>query len=245
MTTHIIRRSVFACAWAAAAVLLPGCGTNPTSLRAPEQVTCINVQEPISFQYIWAYRLERGPYWSEKVDERGTYYRAPVGGVGMLTAKGDPVPGHPVTNDGGVFIPNDPNEPWTIYRYISTANVPPQVPAADASCDRVAFAKDPVSSGVSLVSFGAAGAAGGTAGALIARSAGGASRMSYGQAAGSGAVGGLAAGLIIAGIINAEAGNIIGMAIKDPVPLGKLKAQMATRQPLAQVDLHPAAGIGR
>lgn len=225
--------------------LASGCATNPENLRMPEQVTCINLKEALSttgryglFNDEWTTRLERGPYWSEKIDEKGTFFRAPPGGVSY----NPPLPGHPPATDGGFYLPNDPKEPVTIYRYFTVETVPVEVPPAGMSCGDLVYAKDPASQKVSLMSFATSGAVGGAAGGVIGRSLAKGSGMSYGQAAGAGAVGGAVGGLIVASIINAEVGKIVGsLSIQEPQFIDKLRELGLTREAMMQAPLSPTA----
>jgi hypothetical protein len=220
--------------------LATGCATNPKQLQAPMEVTCINLPEPLSFtgQYglfnvSWTTRLERGPYWSEKVDDKGTFYRAPPGGVSIKGEDGAGFPGTQATTDGGFYIPNDPNEPIEIYRYFSTKAAPTEIPPADAICSTFGYIKDPSTSKVSLVPFAIGGAAGGAAGGIIGRNMNPGSNMSYGQAAGAGAVGGMIGGLIVGSMINADVGKIIGgLTIIDMPFMEKLREREASKETL-------------
>lgn len=227
--------------------IVSGCATNPKHLQEPTQLTCIEFKEPLSFtghyglfNVPWTTRLEKGPYWSEKVDEKGTFYRAPPGGLSIRGENGDAIPGQG-TADGGFYIPNSSSEPVSIYRYFSTADAPVQVPPDSASCATTGYAKDPSTSKVSLVSFAVAGAIGGATGGLISRSVSG-GNMSYGQAAGVGAAGGLIGGLVVASIINAEVGKIVpGMPIQNKQFMEKLRTTASTKVPMSQVQLPPQA----
>lgn len=229
-----------------------GCATNPESLQAPQEITCVDLKEPLSYtapygllNIPWTTKLERGPYWSEKVDEKGTFYRAPPGGVSITGQNGMGVPGQGANSDGGFYVPNNPNEPITIYRYFSTAAVPVQVPSSDTNCSTVGYAKDPSTSKVSLLSFGIGGAVGGAVGGIIGRGVAQGSNMTYGQAAGAGAAGGLVGGLIVASIINADVGKIIGgIPIRDAQFMEKLRVLVAAKVRVKEVQL-PAAGNAR
>lgn len=222
------------------AILVSGCGTaiKPEDLPIPTQVTCLNLKEPLSHtgkyglvNVPYTTRLERGPYVSEREDEKGTYYRAPPGGLSIKGAEGPAF----ATKDGGIYIPKDPNEPPRLYEYFSTTSAPVHVPAEGADCSRVGYVKDPSTAKVSLVSFAADGAAGGAAGAIMGRNP--QSSMSTGQTAGAGAVGGLAAGLIGAAIINADVGKIVppALPIQDAQFLEQLRKLAASRVPVREL----------
>jgi hypothetical protein len=227
-----------------AATLVSGCGTVPTELATPTQVTCMFLKEPIShygkyglLNVPWETRLERGPYASEREDDKGTYYRAPPGGVRVTigynveTHDG----GYVKTRDGGIYVPNNPKEAPSIYEYFSVENASAQVPPADMDCSSVGYIKDPSTSKISLVEAAAGGAGGGALGGVIGRAVGG-HGMSYGHAAGVGAAGGLIGGLIVAGIVNANVGRIMpGPTLQDPAFVEKLRELAASGVPVKQL----------
>jgi hypothetical protein len=223
--------------------LASGCATNPEKLQTPSELTCIYLKEPLAttghyglLNVEWTTRLERGPYWSEKMDEKGTFFRGPAGGVSIRSPDYPSIPGQPAATDGGFYLPKDPKEPVTIYRYFTTGAVPIEVPPDNVTCDTLAYATAPASQKVSLMPFAAGGAVGGAAGGVIGRSSG--NGTSYAQAAGAGAVGGAVAGLIVGAIINAEVGKIIdGLPIKEPSFMEKLHELGKTRELSKQVPL--------
>lgn len=225
------------------ATLATGCSTNPENLRAPSELTCIFLKEPLAptglyglLKVEWTTRLERGPYWSERVDEKGTFFRGPPGGVSIRRPGSQPMPGVVSETDGGFYIPNDPKEPVRIYQYITAGAVPVEAPSDDLTCANLVYTRDPTSLKVSLMTFAAGGAVGGAAGGVIGRSANSGSGMSYGQAAGAGAAGGAIAGLIVASMINAEVGNIADRwPVQDQAVLDKLRQLAVTREYLKQV----------
>jgi hypothetical protein len=224
--------------------LTSGCATNPEMLQTPAELTCIYLNEPLAttghygmLKVEWTTRLERGPYWSEKVDEKGTFFRGPPGGVSIRSPDYPSIPGQPAATDGGFYLPNDPREPVKIYRYFTTSEVPIEVPPVELTCSTLAYAKDPVSQKLSLMSFAMGGAAGGAVGGVLGRSVsdGG---MSYGQAAGAGAVGGALGGLVVAAIINSDVGKIIyGQPIQEVSFMEILRKLGATREKLGQVSM--------
>lgn len=232
------------------AILFSGCAVRPDDLAVPNQISCTNLQQPISFTGTygiggnkWTTRLERGPYWSEREDGKGTYYRAPPGGVSITAPDGKPTPGFQVTMDGGFYVPNDPNEPPRIYRYFSTEPTPAQVPPAETDCSTVGYVKDPATSKVGFLSVAAGGAVGGAAGGLAARALAPKSSMSYGQAAGIGAAGGAVAGLVVAAMINADVGKIVGgLPIQDTSFLEQLRKAHASRVPVKELPYSAVAG---
>lgn len=229
------------------ATFISGCATNPDKLQTPSELTCIYLKEPLAttghyglLNVEWTTRLERGPYWSEKMDEKGTFFRGPPGAVSIRSPDYPSIPGQPAATDGGFYLPKDPKEPVTIYRYFTTSAVPIEVPPDDMTCRTLAYAKEPASQKVSLMSFASGGAAGGATGAVIGRSLSKGSNMSYGQAAGAGAVGGAVGGLIVAALINADVGKIIGgQPIQELSFMEKLRELGATRETLKQVPLPP------
>lgn len=227
------------------AVVASGCATpiKPEDLAVPKQITCIDLKQPLSASgvygigYTWITRLERGPYWSEREDESGTYYRAPPGGYSLKGPEGNPAPGLQTTMDGGFYLPKDPNMPLRIYRYFSVAPAAAIVPHEDMNCSNIQYAKDPATSKLSLWSFAAGGAVGGAAGGLAGRSLSQNGSISYGQAAGVGAAGGLVAGVIVASIINSEIGKITpGLEVKDPKFFEQLRAYAASPVPVKQLS---------
>lgn len=248
---HRFRRSGLAMLALAAATCVSGCATavKPTSLPRPTRMTCIDLPQPLAFtghyglfHVAWTTRLERGPYWSERSDGKGTYYRAPPGGVQITTPGTRPGFG---TSDGGFYMPDDPAQPVRIYRYFSTASVTPQVPPQGMSCATLRYVQDPKTSKVSVAQFAAAGAVGG----LIGRSLSRGSTMSYGQSAGVGLAGGLIGGMIVAAMINADVGKIVpGQAIQDPAFMHALRElathRVALRKAPAVMHAKRAANAG-
>ncbi len=127
-------------------VLLSGCGTNPSRLKAPEQLTCVYLNDALEFSapyglldLKWTTRLERGPYWSEKRDKNGTYYRAPAGGLVISASQGISLEGGATIFDGGFYVPDNPSKPITIYRYFGFPNAQVRVPAPDENCSSLVF----------------------------------------------------------------------------------------------------------
>lgn len=226
------------------AVFASACATpiKPEELAVPKQITCIDLKQPLiasgvyGIGYTWITRLERGPYWSEREDEYGTYYRAPPGGYSVKSPEGGGAPGSQPSMDGGFYLPKDPNVPPRLYRYFSAAPAQVVVPPDDANCANIQYVIDPATSKVSLWSFAAGGAVGGATGGLVGRSLSQNSSISYGKAAGAGAVSGMAAGLIVAAMINAEVGKITpGLLVKDPQFFEQLKAYAASAVPIKQL----------
>lgn len=218
--------------------ILSGCATaiKPDDLQTPGNITCVNLKDPLSFTGRYGLlkiprttRLERGPYWSEKVDSKGTYYRAPPGGVLITSEKGAGA-----TADGGFYVPDDVNQSITIYNYYSTVAVPVQIPPAGADCSTIGYTRNPSTSKVSLVSFAVNSATGG----VIGQSVTSGSSLSDGQKVGVGAAGGLIAGLIVSAMINADLGKIIpALPIQDMEFMNKLRALAADRVPVNELQL--------
>lgn len=229
----------------ALAAVTAGCGISPDSLSVPPEMTCIHLKEAISFTGRYGFsntplttRLERGAYWSEKMDKTGTYYRAPPGGLSIRNEKGAGIPGTGATMDCGFYVPNDEKMPIEIYRYFSTTDAPVEVPPPEADCSTVAYTKDPATTKVSLVNFALGGGASGAAGGVMARGIAQNSNLSYGQSAGVGAAGGAIGGLVVASMINAGAGNIVhDNPIQDPAFVEKLRALHAGRVIVKEVAL--------
>jgi hypothetical protein len=216
------------------ATLLSACATpiRPDDLHSPKEVTCVQLTDAhvVSGLYgHWTIKLASGPYWSEKTDGKGTYYRAPPGGVSVVGANGGGAPGQPTTMDGGFYVPDNVNEPISLYRYFSI-EVAPSYDASGLECSSIGYAREPATARISLVPFAAGAAAGGASGGLIGRSATTSSGMSYGQAAGLGAAGGLIGGVIVAAIINADVGKIVPVQppVNDAQFLAKLRTLAAT-----------------
>lgn len=247
MTTSPIIAAVVP-ALAMTAALLSACATpiNPDDLQVPKEMTCVYLKEPLEitglygpFDVQWTTKLERGAYWSERTDGRGTYYRAPPAGISVVGKNGEPFPGQPSPMDGGFYVPSNANEAVTLYKYFSTAAAPAASGStSDADCSTVGYTKDPTTSKVSLVAFASGGAVGGAAGGLIARSIGSQS-MSYGQSAGVGAAGGLIGGLVVAAIINSEVGSIstVQPPVKDGPYFEKLRALSSGKVAIREVQV--------
>jgi len=206
------------------AIGMSGCtGIKPSSLKQPTNVSCIDLAHPVSFNQkhgivgvVLTTRLERGPYWSERRDMNGTFYRAPEGGVESFRKDADPHAKSNFTRDGGFYLPNDPGLHVRIYTYDSNARAPVMVPPKDMTCADLKYSTDPSTRKISVKQMAAAGAVGGALGGATGRAISRSSNMSYGQAAGVGLAGGLLAGLFIAAISNANVGRIdLGKPILD------------------------------
>jgi hypothetical protein len=217
---------------------------DPASLQTPTEPTCVDVPEALSFithnglfNNVVTTRFERGPYISEKMDAKGTYYRGPDGGIRV--ASNEPItPGHGGTWTGGFYVPNNPSEPAKFYFYASPAKAPDEPPPVEATCATAGYVKDPATSKISFVALGTAGAIGGAAGGIAGRSVVKGGSMSYAQSAGVGAAGGLIAGVFIAWIVNRDAGKIYFPATPKPTPefSDKLRALAATKVPLRELQ---------
>lgn len=250
--TSTSRLTAMAVAGVLSGALLSGCATpvKPDDLKAPQQPTCAFLDEPMSFtgrygglKVMWKIRLEKGPYWSEGVDDQGIYYRAPTGGVSITGENGAGFPGQPPALDGGFYVPNDPGAPVKIYRYFTASTVAAQSTGADMDCSTIGFMKDPSTSKVSILSFAAGGAAGGAAAGIGARSLATGSQASPAQTGAAGAAGGLVGGALIAAIINADVGKIVPAQppLTDVPFMNALRALAARGVPVRETPFAPVA----
>lgn len=195
--------------------LLSGCASinNPDKLAMPETMTCIYFKDPMSFfssrgllSPIAETRLARGPYISEKVDDKGTYYRSPPGGYsGWPYSMGKADPNS--SRDGGFWIPHDHRVTPRLYSYVSMTPVPSQAVPDDVNCLSFTQTKDPVTTKVKLAPLATTGAIVGGLGGVSAKNQGH-TQMSYVDSTGAGMVGGAISMLIIGAIINYETGKI-------------------------------------
>ena len=225
--------------------VISGCATpiKPDALATPREITCLALAEPLSvtgqygmFNVEWTTKLEKGVYLSERVDDKGTYYRAPGGGISTTSPGGAPPPGWHVREDGGFYIPNRATDPVRIYRYFSTAEAPTDAADAASTCSTLAYTKDPSGKKLSVVSVATAGALGGATGGMIGRSIAKGSTLSYGQAAGAGATGGLIAGVVVASFINSDVGKIVpALPIQDTMFMEKLRELAANSVTLKEL----------
>lgn len=203
----------------------------------PPTLTCVYLKEPMVttaeyglFNVTWTTRLQRGPYWSEKQDDGGIYYRAPPGGISITGSGGGGLPGQPTTTDGGFYVPDDKSKPITIYRYFTSRRVPELAPPENMTCANLGYMQDPKTYRYDIVTIGAAGAVSGAAGGLIGRSIAQNSGLSYGKSAVAGAAGGLIGGLIVGAIINSSVGKIVpGMELKDQKFMDQLRKLVSER----------------
>lgn len=220
--------------------LVSGCGTVPERLARPSQISCVYLGESLSLvgthglgEFAWETRIERGPYVSEREDQKGTYYRAPPGGVHeqiVGTAE--------AARDGGFYIPKNANETPRVYYYFSMANAPVQIPPEDANCSNIGYISDPSGSKLDLVSVGVGGAVGGAAGGVIGHAIAGGG-AGYGQAAGVGAAGGLIGTLLVAEMVNADVGSIhFSWDLKDSAFIAKLRESAAHKVPIKEILLN-------
>ncbi|WP_165666084.1 hypothetical protein [Metapseudomonas otitidis] len=227
------------------AVFLQGCATAvaPDDLAPPARISCIYLDKPLSYTETlglldipWTTRLEKGPYWSEKVDAKGTYYRAPPGALSLQNDKGQPMLNAPRTRDGGFYVPNDPAAPITLYYYFSTTNAPSVPEWLDTDCNKVAVIREANSQKISVAALAVGGAISGAAGALASRNLANDS-MSNGQAIGAGAAGGLIGGVIIATMINADIGKIMPFfPPPNAVVTARLKELLSERKVLSELQ---------
>ena len=194
-------------------------------LRRPATLTCIYLPAPMSFRaerglmkVTWEWRLEKGPYISEREDDQGTFYRAPPGGAFAGRPDSLEKPSGPLTHrtsDGGFWMPRDPNVAPRLYSYYSTADAPKVVPADNENCSSLIALKDPATSKVSAFAFATGGAVGGAE----AQAATPGTPVSSGQAAAGGALG----MALVAGLINMDVGKILLKPIDDAAFVAKLR----------------------
>lgn len=227
---------------------LGGCTpmVKPSKLFRPSELTCIDIPQGLEAHEIkgllnvhWTTRVSPGPYMAEHEDGKGTYYRAPPGGIQLIQDGTEDKPAGMFTHmayDGGIWVPHDPSLPPHLYTYFSTRSADVAPIPDGASCANATFAQDPKTKGVSLTGFAVGGAAAGAVGGTVARSATNHGSMSFGQAAGAGAAGGLLGGLVVAAIINNDVGKIVHQ------PLSKDAKFVAALQDAAKtkVIIHPA-----
>jgi len=231
----------------AASAMLGGCANNapliaPDQLATPANIPCIQLPEAMTavdeagiLKLVTETRLERGPYISEKEDAEGTYYRGPQGGISMFQ------PGNPGAkrfhNDGGFYIPKDPQKMPSIYMYTAMDGVQPEAPAAGVGCADVGYVKDPVTKKISIGLMAATGGAGAMAGRAAVKH----SSLSYGQAVAGGAI----AGALVAYLANQELGKITqSTVVKDKAVLGKLREMSLQAVPVAPQQEAAASAAG-
>jgi len=209
---------------------------NAEDLRRPARLTCIYLPEQMSFRaergmmkVTWEWRLEKGPYISEREDDQGTFYRAPPGGAFAGRPDSLDKPAGPLTHrtsDGGFWMPRDPSVAPRLYAYYSTADAPKIVPADNENCSSLVALKDPATSKVSAFAFATGGALGGA----DARAATSGTPVSYGQAAAGGALG----MALVAGLINMDVGKIQLKPIDDAAFIAKLKELASQAVPVKE-----------
>lgn len=248
MHTNRPSQSAFLIAAMTTSLFLTGCmGIRPESLAKPEKLTCIQVLPGTEAHETRGLldvkvttRLTPGPYFSERQDAEGTYYRAPPGGIYIGADAGADKPNTgpvPRIQDGGIWLPRTPGKSPHLYTFSSIGDST-IIPVPDnASCATAMSIPDPQSKGVNAVAFATGGAIGGAAGGLIARSTSPGKAMSYGQAAGTGLVGGALGGLVVAGLINMDIGTINHLSVStDPTFQAALEklAPTVTAVPAAQ-----------
>ena len=229
-----------------------GCGTviEPTALREPEQRMCFMLAEPLNFDMNsglggvrWTMRLEQGPYVAEREDERGTYYRAPPGGVDM--GRPDfrhlpPGPGSHMTYDGGVWVPKDPTQAMHVYTYFSATPAAVKVPAPGDSCSRRGVVRAPDTGGTRVTVVVTLTEPGDPLPG-VGRPVAGLSPLQTGVVAG---VGGALSGAIVTALINMDVGKIHPWpSPTDPAFPGPLRAAAATRSVLAEVPAEAASSL--
>lgn len=241
-------RALSATVVAAIALVMNGCTpmVKPSNLSRPRELTCIDMPALEAhdvkglLKVHWTTRVLPGPYVAEREDGKGTYYRAPPGGIQLIQDGTEDKPASLLTHmayDGGIWLPHDPSLPPQLYTSFSTRSASVVPFPEGATCANATFAQDPKTMGVSLAAFAAGGAVAGATGATVARSTVSNGSMSYGQAAGAGAAGGLLGGLIVGAIINNDVGKIMNQPLpKDVKFVTQLQAAAKTR-----IAIHPVA----
>jgi hypothetical protein len=221
----------------------------PKDLQTPAQPSCVNLtgslfftQKIGLFKVLSTARLERGPYLSEKSDGRGTFYRAPPGGI-RINGNESATDGNGRTYDGGFYVPDDPTEPVRMYLYGSMLPAAVEAPTAEANCSTAGYVKEPDTQKLSLVAAGTGGLIGGAAGGTAARSMSPASNTSYGRAAAAGAGGGALGFIIVAAIANADVGKIYFPDSPQPDAdmISKLRTLCAQKVVLKEVPAEQVA----
>lgn len=113
---------------------------------------------------------------------------------------------HVISTVASGYLNRQKNQLCSIYSSTEDAIAKPTPP--DASCDNAVLISGSQAKGVSTVAFAVGGTIGGASGGIVGRSMANGSAISYGQAAGVGAAGGAISGVIIASLINLDAGKI-------------------------------------
>jgi hypothetical protein len=233
-------------------LILTGCAApaiDPSALSVPKQAACVRLDEPLivsalygPFSVQWTTRLERGLYWSERVDKSGTYYRAPTGGVSVVGKDGKGFPGQPTTMNGGFYVPHNGSDPIYLYWYFSTAVVDPVVPSVEENCSAFRLTRDastpnaiPVPAAMDDASVDAIGQR------TTQPLAGSGPR----QTAVAGAVGGALGVGIVDAMIRAGIGkiSIVLPPVKDSVFLGKLRTLENGKVSVPEVRSNAGAGM--
>jgi hypothetical protein len=230
--------------------ILAGCAAptiDPSTLDLPKQVACIRLIEPLTVSALygplsiqWTTRLERGPYWSERTDKSGTYYRAPIGGVSVVSKDGQGVPGQPTTMNGGFYVPHSSSDPIYLYWYFSTSPVAPIVPSVEESCSAFRVARDTSTSNARLVPVRLDDA---SVDAISQRTTQAVAGTSARQTTAAGAVGGALGAGIVDAFIRADIGkiSIVLPPIKDSEFLGKLRTLEKGRVSVPEVQINGGA----
>jgi hypothetical protein len=179
-------------------------------MRKPVIVKCVYVSSPISFQAPEKYRkmfseitLERGPYVTESENDAGVFYRGPMGALRAGQ----------YSNNGGFWVPKDPEAPPRLYMYSQRGLHYEAVPE-EITCASTFVIDDPQRTGDVVVAFAAGGALGGAAGRALVPGG----PMTYGQAALGGMI-----GMAIIGAIIGPAKAILLQPLDHPESAARLK----------------------
>lgn len=220
-------------------LLCSGCASHPRNLQIPEQVTCFQIEKP--FVYVNKLRLstittqfQPGPYWSDRVDEDGIYYRAPIGGLKIKSNTWK----NARTRDGGFYVPFNKEKPLRMFQVRAHQNVTPIETPQNLTCDTFAAEEIDLSDwnhsmarDVNVAAYATAGAVGAFNAAVIMHASG--ERIKVGNA-----MAGMAIGFIGAGFGAALTKDVIGAyvldePIRDPEALPQLRKLLASRQTLS------------
>lgn len=231
--------------FSAVALLLTGCATTPTDLREPSTVTCFVLKEPLVsrdkyglLDVEWEVKLAAGPYVSERVDQDGTYFRAPPGGMYQARTGFEDKPAglltHQVT-DGGIYLPHKKAEPVRLYKYFTLGDVPIVAQPADVDCRTAVFVKNPAT-GQLVANMPEVSAA---ASDISLRAA----LQPNGPGIGSAAVGGAIGGAIVTALIQNDIGKIVpGHPVKDPKFLQVLREHGEQAVPIKPIETKSPTG---
>lgn len=229
----------------AAALLAVGCATAPEPVyrRNAERVLCLQLPAPLSFastnsegRVVAVTRLQRGPYVAELVDDGGTYFRGPPGGISVSQPAMENRPGYlPMTSHGGVWLPRDASLAPRLYTYFSTRYALERVHVDEDDCSTVAFLRD-ATGRIAIADTSSVG--------TVVRDQPAGSPMAFGPVGGMNGAGAAIGGSIVAAIVNQDVGKL---RLQDPLTdaafVAALRREAAKAVPLQEVRLDaPPAG---